>query len=316
MSQTPPKSLSEQELKANALKAANGRSFGRRGFRIGWVWEQARVLVLAFAMFLVLRTFLVEAYKIPSGSMENTLLVGDFLLVNKLVFGARIPFTSWQTPAIREPVVGDIVVFVYPVDPSKNYIKRLVGAAGDTLSMTNGVLTRNRETISETYVVRSDTTYDPVSVDFQWQHAYVVGATPSTSATATRRTEASITSSGELSAATSSAPQNVLGASPSFAGSYPNPVAASASDTMLVAGPKPYRPSRDNWGPVVVPAGHSFMLGDNRDNSEDSRYWGFVADSLIRGTPMLVYYSFSPDADSPAPWLTRIRWSRFGSRVR
>lgn len=311
-----PRSLSEEELKANALKAANGRSFARRGIRIGWFWEQARVLVLAFAMFLVLRTFLVEAYKIPSGSMEKTLLVGDFLLVNKLVYGARIPFTSWQTPAIRAPHVGDIVVFVYPVDPTKNYIKRLVGVAGDTLSMANGVLVRNQETISERYVVRSDTTYDPVSIDFAWQRKFLVGAAPSAITNAAYPPTTSESSSRVLSAATIGITKNVLGTSTSIAGTYPQQVLGGDSATTIARGSQPYRPSRDNWGPIVVPEGHSFMLGDNRDNSEDSRYWGFVADSLVRGTPMVVYYSFSPDETAAAPWLTRIRWSRFGSRVR
>jgi signal peptidase I len=77
-----------------------------------------------------------------------------------------------------------------------------------------------------------------------------------------------------------------------------------------------YRPSRNNWGPLVVPEGNYFMLGDNRDNSSDSRYWGFVPDSLLRGRPMIVYYSYSPDSTHKVPWLTGIRWSRIFERIR
>jgi signal peptidase I len=90
---------------------------------------------------------------------------------------------------------------------------------------------------------------------------------------------------------------------------------AAAAD-VSVGMPPIYRPSRDNWGPIVVPPAHFFVLGDNRDNSLDSRYWGFVPDSLLRGTPWIVYYSFTPDSLARAPWLTRIRWGRLGSSVR
>jgi signal peptidase I len=274
------RSLSEEELKANALKAANGRSFSRRGIRVTWLWEWAKVFPAAILLFLGLRTFLVEAYKIPSGSMEQTLLVGDFLLVNKLVYGAQVPFTHMRTPVIRSPKVGDIVIFAYPVDPRKNYVKRLVGVAGDTLAMANGVLVRNGQTQNEAYVIHSEPGYDPVAEDFRWQRGYLV-----------RTAEAA----SSLPAADGQ---------------------DSASTDATFVLPEVYRPSRNNWGPIVVPPGHLFMLGDNRDDSEDSRYWGFVADSLVRGTPMMVYYSFSPDSTSVAPWLTRVRWGRFGTRVR
>jgi signal peptidase I len=100
-----------------------------------WAWEWIKSFLIAFGLFLLLRTFLVEAFRIPTGSMENTLLVGDFLLVNKAVFGAGIPFTSARTPAFDEPDRGDIVIFVPPHEPDKNYVKRLIGMPGDTLEM-------------------------------------------------------------------------------------------------------------------------------------------------------------------------------------
>lgn len=254
---------SDSELRANALRAANGRTLAPRGVRVGWVWEWAKVFPAAVLLFLVLRTFFVEAYKIPSGSMEKTLLVGDFLLVNKLVYGAEIPFSGKRLPALRAPKRGDVVVFEFPIDPSKNFVKRLVGLPGDTLSMRDGQLVRNGQSLTEQYVEHTEPGVDPVNDEFRWQRGHLV-----------------------------------------------NTAVAANSDALG------YRPSRNNWGPLVVPTHHFFVLGDNRDNSLDSRYWGFVADSLLRGTPLVVYYSFTPDSAATMPWITRIRWARVGTVVR
>ncbi len=230
--------------------------------RLQWFWELARVFPAAVLLFLGMRTFIVEAYKIPSGSMEQTLLVGDFLLVNKLIYGARIPFSDARTPAIRSPERGDVVVFEYPNDPGKNFVKRLVGLPGDTLSMSDGRLTLNGKVLSEEYAVHSEPGIDPFNEAFRWQRGHLVNTA----------------------------------------------VAASPSER--------YRPSRDNWGPIVVPQKQYFVLGDNRDNSLDSRYWGFVPDSLMLGTPLFVYYSYMPESPSRAPWLTGIRWGRLGHVVK
>ncbi len=263
MTPSPPPSRlpSDAALHANALRAANGRTRATRGPRLTWTWEWAKVVPAAVLLFLVLRTFLVEAYKIPTGSMEHTLLVGDFLLVNKLVYGAEVPFTGKRLPALRPLRHGDVVVFDYPVDPSKNFVKRLVGLPGDTLAMRDGILVRNGQSQTERYVEHSDPDVDPVNADFAWQRGFLVNA-------------------------------------------------ADAADAGA------YRPSRNNWGPLVVPPKHFFVLGDNRDNSLDSRYWGFVSDSLLRGTPLVVYYSYTPDSVTAVPWLMRIRWTRFGTVVR
>lgn len=252
-------------LKANALRAANGRTLAPRPARLSWLWEWAKVFPAAVLLFLLMRTFFVEAYKIPSGSMEKTLLVGDFLLVNKLVYGAEIPFTNRRMPAIRAPKRGDVIVFEYPVDPSKNFVKRLVGLPGDTLAMRDGVLERNGQSQREQYVVHSEPGVDPLTDEFRWQRGHLV-----------------------------------------------NTAVAASSGTRDDS----YHPSRNNWGPLVVPAHHYFVLGDNRDNSLDSRYWGFVPDRLLRGTPLVVYYSFVPDSASATAWLTRIRWARVGTAVR
>jgi signal peptidase I len=209
---------------------------------------------------------LVEAYKIPSGSMERTLLAGDFLLVNKWVYGAEIPFSNRHLPAVRTPKRGDVIVFEWPSDPTKNFVKRLVGLPGDTVAMSGGKLLLNGVAQQERYVVHIAPTSDPTSDEFRWQRSFIIHA-PTDSAT-------------------------------------------------TPGGATQYHPTRDNWGPLLVPANSFFALGDNRDNSYDSRYWGFVPDTLLRGTPLVVYYSYSPDSSVSADWLRRIRWSRLGETVR
>jgi signal peptidase I len=251
---TPTSVPISQAERADALRRVN-RSKGRV-WRVLWEW--AKSFQVAILVFLFVRAFIVEAFKIPSGSMERTLLVGDFLLVNKLVYGAEVPFTGKRLPALREPRLGDVVVFQWPQDVTKNFVKRLVGMPGDTLAMENGQLVRNGRAVRESYVVHTDPDMDPAGDEFRWQRDYLV-----------RTAEA-----------------------------MPG-----------------YHPSRNNWGPIVVPQRQYFMLGDNRDNSLDSRYWGFVPDSLIRGRPLVVYYSYQPDSGTHTAWLSRVRWHRLGSRV-
>ena len=219
-----------------------------------------RSLGMALVLFLVIKTFLVEAFQIPSGSMERTLLVGDFLFVNKAVYGAVIPGTHTRLPAFGSPQRGDVIVFDYPRDPEINYVKRVVGTPGDTLEMKDGELIVNGEPQAEPYVKRNDPWHDVRDRQFSWQGRYLADATPE----ARRR----------------------------------------------------YRPTRDTWGPLVVPARKYFVLGDNRDNSLDSRYWGFVDKTAVTGRPLLVYFSYDRGTQDRLPWLTDIRWSRLGSLVR
>ncbi len=255
----PPISVADRDA---ALRAAN-RS--RSTVRLGWLWEWAKVFPAAVLLFFLMKTAVVEAYKIPSGSMERTLMVGDFLLVNKMVYGAEIPFSGRHLPAIRSPKRGDVIVFEWPTDPTKNFVKRLVGLPGDTVAMQSGNFVLNGVVQKEAYVVHAQPGFDPTSIDFRWQRDHVVTK-----------------------------------------GNTADPNAS---------GLEPYRPSRDNWGPLVVAPNSFFVLGDNRDNSLDSRYWGFVPDSLLRGTPLMVYYSYAPDSSVTAPWITRIRWSRLGGTI-
>jgi signal peptidase I len=211
---------------------------------------------VAIALFLVVRSMGLEAFKIPTGSMEGTLLVGDFLLVNKAIYGSTIPGTDIRTPALREPRRGDVIVFNPPHEPHKNYVKRVVGLPGDTLLMEDKLLVVNGDPLDERYVQFVDTRGDAVHPAMEWQSDH------------------------------------------------------------LVASSRRYAPSRDTWGPIIVPRDQYFVLGDNRDNSEDSRYWGFVDRSSIRGRPWLVYYSAELQRDGSWSGLDGVRWSRIGHRVR
>jgi signal peptidase I len=238
-----------------ASSGASSRRPRFAAFRTAWEW--AKSLSLAVALFFTVRAFLVEAFRIPSGSMEGTLLVGDFLLVNKLLYGAEVPVIKKQLPAVRAPRLGDVIVFQWPSDPDKNFVKRLVGEPGDTVGMRRGVLERNGHVVYEPYATHVLAT-DAVSDDFEWQRDAL----------------------------------------------------APAVDARR------YRPTRNDWGPLIVPPGHYFVLGDNRDNSLDSRYWGFVPDTLVRGSPIFVYYSYEPDSGRTFDWATRVRWARLGDLIR
>lgn len=248
-----PAELYARERQRTASESRGTMSRGR------WIWEAIKAASTAIVLFLIIRTFVVEAFKIPTGSMENTLLVGDFLLVNKAVYGSELPITGTRLPGYNEPKRQDVVVFLPPHDPTKNYVKRIVGLPGDTLEMRDKILYLNGMPQAEPYARYQDPFTDPADARMRWQYAYLV-------------------------------------------------------DHRYRSGE--YRPTRDNWGPLVVPAGKYFALGDNRDNSEDSRYWGFLGEESIRGRPMFVYYSFARDPLHPFSWITDIRWTRIGEAIR
>jgi signal peptidase I len=248
----PPRMITP-ERRLEALQHVN-----RKRGTLGFLWDWAKIVTVSLVMFILIKTFVMEAFKIPSGSMERTLLVGDFLLVNKLVYGAEVPLVNRRLPALRTPRRGDVIVFEWPKDRTKNFVKRLVGLAGDTLAMRDGILIRNGVALAEPYVTHSDPETDPVWEEFRWQSDFLV-----------RTAGAAVA----------------------------------------------YHPSRNNWGPLIVPQEHYFVLGDNRDNSLDSRYWGFVPDSLLRGRPEVVYFSFAADSSDDFAWLTHVRWTRLGERV-
>lgn len=144
-----------------------------------WLWDWTKSIAVALVVWFLLRSFLVEAFKIPSGSMENTLLVGDFLFVNKLLYGAEVPFVRAKLPAIREPVRGEILVFDSVEQEGLKVVKRLIGTPGDTLAMENGLLFRNGQRAEEPWVIRTDPTAnaDPSSRAMmrRWQLKHFVG---------------------------------------------------------------------------------------------------------------------------------------------
>ena len=217
-----------------------------------------RFAFITLLIFFLVRGFVLEAFTIPTSSMEGTLLVGDFLFVNKALFGAEIPGTEARLPAIRDPERGDVVVFQPPHDRGRVYVKRLVGVPGDTLEMRQKTLFLNGLPREEGYVRYLDQRGDAIHPGMKWQSEYL-------------------------------SPTRSMGR---------------------------YIPSRDNWGPLVVPFGKFFVLGDNRDNSEDSRYWGFIDRDDIRGRPWMVYLSLEEEDGFSGGWLRRVRWDRVGYLVR
>jgi signal peptidase I len=147
-----------------------------------WLWEWTKSILVALLVWFFLRTFLVEAFRIPSGSMENTLLIGDFLFVNKALYGSEVPIIGTRLPAVREPRRNDILVFDSVEDKGLKVVKRLIGMPGDTLSMENGELFRNGERVNEPYVVHTDATRteDPIqrAKMREWQLPHLVKRDP------------------------------------------------------------------------------------------------------------------------------------------
>jgi len=201
----------------------------REGFR-----SYVNSFGLAILLALVFRQFVIQAFRIPSQSMEDTLLVGDFLFVNKFLYGAKLPFVDTRLPRVRPPERGDIIVFESPQD-GRDFIKRCVAVAGDTIEVRAKVLYVNGDPQIEPFV------------------KHLPGLRP------------------------------------------------PGSDV------------RDYFGPAVVPAGNVFMMGDNRENSHDSRYWGALPVRLVKGKAMFIYFSIDTQRGFFPP---HIRWRRLGDIIR
>jgi signal peptidase I len=193
------------------------------------VKEYAKAIIIAIIIALFIRTFVVQAFKIPSGSMKNTLLVGDHILVNKFIYGVKIPFLRKTIIPVTEPKQGDIVVFIYPMDRSKDFIKRTIAVAGDVVEIRNKQIFINGVPYNDGYGIYTD-------------------------------------------------------------------------DLMI---PRSMQP-RDNFGPVTVPENSIFVMGDNRDQSFDSRFWGFVKLEDVLGKAFIIYWSWNGSTHS-------IRWNRLAS---
>jgi signal peptidase I len=274
------KSAKPGQKSRNVVAEARGKKPAARLTARGF-WEHAKGILGAVLIFLFLRTFFIEAYRIPSGSMIPSLLIGDWLFVNKLVYGPHLPFTRINLPGYAEPKRFDVVVFVSPLqvdqaaqglDPHPTLVKRIIGMPGDTLYMRDSKLYLNGKPLNERYGAGSEPG-DPNLVDplFDWQKEFDLDSSR--------------------------------------------------------LGKAPEQPSLDNWGPLVVPQQHFFMMGDNRYCSKDSRYWSFVPRENIRGKPMFIYYSHRPNnvettacsgdvSTRPLSFITDIRWARIGHRIR
>jgi signal peptidase I len=193
--------------------------------------EYIEAILIALLLALFIRTFVVQAFKIPSGSMQNTLLIGDHILVNKFIYGVKNPVNGNTWIPFKEPERRDIVVFKYPVNPAQDYIKRVVGVGGDTIEIKDKKVYVNGKPQDEKYTIFHDSKILPASVQ-----------------------------------------------------------------------------SRDNMGPVTVPENSLFVMGDNRDNSYDSRFWNFVDLKSVKGKAFILYWSWDKENFS-------VRWDRIGDLV-
>jgi signal peptidase I len=195
-----------------------------------FIKEYIEPIVIAVLIALFIRAFIVQAFKIPSSSMEPTLLVGDHLLVNKFFYGIRIPYTGIKFFQYKKPQRGDIIVFIYPKDRKKDFIKRVIGTEGEKVAILHNKIYINDKLID-----------DP------WGHFTM--------------------------------PRSTI----------------------------------EDYGPVKVPEASLFVMGDNRDNSQDSRFWGFVKINEVKGKAFIIYFSWDSNAENS---LNKIRWTRFGKLIR
>jgi signal peptidase I len=190
--------------------------------------ENIEAILVAIVLALFIRTFVIQAFKIPSGSMKQTLLIGDHILVNKFIYGVKVPFLQTTIVPITNPKQGDIVVFKFPEDPSKDFIKRVIAVAGDVVEVRDKQVYVNSKLLNHDFGIHTDSYIFPPSVQ-----------------------------------------------------------------------------PRDNFGPVVVPEKSLFVMGDNRDQSYDSRFWGFVDLKALKGKALMIYWSWDKENFG-------VRWNRIG----
>jgi len=195
--------------------------------------ENIEAILVAVVLALFIRTFVVQAFKIPSGSMKDTLLIGDHILVNKFIYGIKLPFIGTTLVPIKDPQPEDIVVFEYPDDPSKDFIKRVIGVAGDRIEIRDKKVYVNNKLLDQDFAIFTDNR----SIQ-----------------------------------------------------------------------------SRDDFGPVTVPKDSLFVMGDNRDNSHDSRFWGFVKLKAVKGKAFIIYWSWNGENQNSI--LEYVRWSRMGQLLK
>jgi len=191
------------------------------------LWEYTKAIGTALILALIIRAYVVQAFKIPSGSMLQTLLIGDHILVNKFIYGTKMPFSDKRILEIKKPQRGDIVVFKYPEDPDRDFIKRIIAVEGDIIEARNRVVLVNGVRLNEPYIQHTDSTQKAGDIE-----------------------------------------------------------------------------PRDNFGPHLMPKNKYFVMGDNRDQSYDSRYWGYVDMKDIKGKAFIIYWSW--DNTKKFPRIERI----------
>ena len=194
--------------------------------------ENIEAILVAIVLALFIRTFVVQAFKIPSGSMKETLQIGDHILVNKFIYGVKLPFVEKTLVSYKNPKHGDIIVFKYPEDPKKDFIKRVVGIEGDVVQVRNKNVLVNNKLLSQDFAIHVD--------------------------------------------------------------------------AHIVMG------QRDNFGPVTVPPNSLLVLGDNRDRSLDSRFWGFVDLKAVKGKAFIIYFSLDKENFKWVNPFLGVRWKRIG----
>lgn len=196
------------------------------------LWEYTEAIITALILALLIRAYVIQAFKIPSGSMIPTLVIGDHILVNKFIYGTKIPFSETMVLEFTKPEKGNIIVFKYPEDPTRDFIKRVVAVEGDVVESKNKTIYVNGKQVSEPYAQHTDNSIRPMGIE-----------------------------------------------------------------------------PRDNFGPLIVPKNKYFVMGDNRDQSYDSRYWGYVDRKDIKGKALILYWSW----DSKNNW---VRFARIGKLVK
>ncbi len=210
------------------MKSKNSSEIETSKTKKGALRENIEAIIIAVILALFIRAFVVQAFKIPSGSMKQTLLIGDHILVNKFIYGVKIPFSDITVVPVKNPKRGDIIVFKFPEDPDKDFIKRVVGVSGDVVEIRNKQVYINDMLLNQDHGIYTD-------------------------------------------------PHIIPGA---------------------------FQP-RDNLGPVTVPHASLFVMGDNRDHSYDSRFWGFVDLKAVKGKAFIIYWSWDSDDFG-------VRWNRLG----
>jgi signal peptidase I len=197
----------------------------------GLIKEYVEAIITALILALIIRAYVIQAFKIPSGSMIPTLLIGDHILANKFIYGIKIPFSDRRVIVFKKPERGDIIVFKYPENPKKDFIKRVIAKEGDVIQERDKTVYVNGKALIEPYTQHTDS-------------------------------------------------------------------------IIKIGGSDP----RDNFGPITVPEHKFFVMGDNRDQSYDSRYWGFVDINDIKGKALIIYWSWDPD-----DW---VRFKRIGRVIK